>query len=93
MTKPAESDTKQSTLNELAEQLRNFHESADALADRLHTGDTTGQTDPNLIEAAKHLYHELLRKASDDLERVPPQPCDALVTGHRRRNRALGTRH
>ena len=88
MTKPADSNTKQSTFIELAEQLRNFHESANALAVCLHTGDTTSKTDPNLIEAAKHLYHKLLRKASDDQERVPPQPCEsslAEVTRDRRR--------
>ena len=71
MTTPVESNAKQSTSSELADRLRNFHESADALADYLRTGDIASQTDPNMIEAAKHLYHKLLRKASDDLERVP----------------------
>ena len=74
-TTPAESNTKQSTFSELAQRLRNFHESASALADCLRAGDIASQTDPNMIEAAKHLYHKLLRKASDDLERMPSQPC------------------
>ena len=37
--------------NTLAERLRNFHESAGALADRVHTGDIACQTDPNVVEA------------------------------------------
>ena len=61
-TTPAESNTEQSTFGELAEQLRNIHESAKALADCLRTGDITGQTVSNMIEAAKHLYHKMLKK-------------------------------
>ena len=70
--KPAEPNTKQDIFSESAERLRNFHESANALADRLHTSDIISPTNPNVVEAVKHLYHKLLRKASDDLERVPP---------------------
>ena len=78
MTKPAESKMKQSSFGELAEQVRNFHGSADALADCLHAGDIS-QTDPNLIEAAKHLYHKLLRKTNDEMECMPSQTCDGRL--------------
>ena len=54
ISKLAESDTKQSTFSELAEQLRNFHESADPLADRLQTGDITSQTPvPQIAEKSE----------------------------------------
>ena len=79
MTKPAESNTKQSTFGEVAGRLLNFHESAKALATCLRTGDITRQADPNMIEAAKHLHHKLLREASDNLERVLPQPCESSL--------------
>ena len=46
LTKPAELDMKQDIFSESTERLRNFHECASALTDRLHTGDITGQTDP-----------------------------------------------
>ena len=75
--KLAELITKHVIFSELAERLRNFRESADALADRLHTGDITSQTDPNVVDAPEHLYHKLLRKVNDDLERVLPQPCES----------------
>ena len=65
ITKSAELNTKQDIFSELA------------LADRPHTGDITSQKDPNVVEAAKHLYHKLLRKANGDLERVPPLPCES----------------
>ena len=74
--------------------LRNFYESANALVDCLHAGDITSQTDPNMIEAAKHLCHKLLRKARDDMERVPPQPCEkslAEVARDKRRCLRHGT--
>ena len=47
-----------------------------------------------MVEAAKHLYHRLLRKASDDMERVPPQPCkssQAEVTRDKKRCLRHGT--
>ena len=75
----AESTTKQSTFSELAERLRNFHESANALAVCSHAGDITSQTDPNMIEAAKHLCHKLLRKASENMEHVPPRSCECQL--------------
>ena len=37
ITRPSELNVKQDICSELAERLRNFHEGADALADRLHT--------------------------------------------------------
>ena len=83
ITKPAEMNTKQDTFSELAERHRNSRESANTLPDRLHTGDITSQTDPNVLETAKHLYHKLLRKAQDHIERMPPQPCESsLQEGH-----------
>ena len=88
ITESAEPNTKQDIFSELAERLRNFHESANALADRLHTGDIISQTDPNMIEAAKHVYFKLLRKDGDDMEHVPPQPGEspiAEVTRDKRR--------
>ena len=43
-----------------------------------------------MAEAAKHLYHKLLRQASDDLERVPPQPCESsLAEATRDKRRCL----
>ena len=94
ITKPAKLNTKQDIFSELAERLRNFHGSADALADRLHAGDSTSPTDPNVVEAAKHLYHKLLRNATVDLECMPPQPCEsslAEVTRDKRRCFRHGT--
>ena len=85
ITKLAELNTKLVIFSEMAERLRNFRESADALPDRLHTGDITSQTDPNAVEATKHLYHKLLRKVTDDLERVPPRPCESSVAEVTRR--------
>ena len=64
-------------LDELAERLGNFHESARALAVRLHTRSITRQTDLSMI-AVKHICHKLLGKTSDDLERVTPQPREGL---------------
>ena len=72
MTTPGESSTNPGNLGELAERLGNFHESARALADCLHTRDITRQRDPSTIKAARHMYHKLLEKASDDLERMTP---------------------
>ena len=45
MTTPGESNTNPGILDELAERLGNFHESARALAESLHTHDITRQTD------------------------------------------------
>ena len=64
---------RQVILDELAERLGNLHESAPALADCLQTCDVTRKTDLSMIEAAKCLFHKLLGKASDNLERVTPQ--------------------
>ena len=76
MTTLGESNTDPGILDELAERLGNFHESARALADCLHT--VSRQTDLSMIEAATHMYHKLLEKASNDLERVTPQPRESL---------------
>ena len=90
---------------ELTERLGNFHESARSLADCWHTSDITRQTDLSMIEAANHMYHKLLEKASDDPERVTPHPCEGLHAEatrdkrrcprprHRMRNLALAPRH
>ena len=65
-----------------------------ALADRLHTSDIISQTDLNVVEAAKHLHHKLLRKANDDMERIQPQPCESFpaeITRDKRRCPRHGT--
>ena len=66
------SNTNRALLDELAERLGNFHESARALADCLQTRNVTRKTDKSMIEAAKCMFHKLLGEASDDLERVTP---------------------
>ena len=83
MTTPGESSTNPGNLGELAERLGNFHESARALADCLHTRDITRQTDPSTIKAAKQMYHKLLEKASDDLERMTPCRGHTTVSSSR----------
>ena len=46
--------------------------------ERLHTREITRQTDLSMIVAAQRVYHKLLETASDDLERVTPQPPESL---------------
>ena len=77
-TTPAESNPNREILDELAERLGNFHESARALADCLQTRDVTRKTDQSTIEAAKCMFHKLLGEATDDLERVTPQSRKSL---------------
>ena len=57
MTTPGEPNRTPGIL-ELAERLGNFHESARALADCLHTRDITRQTDLSMIEVAEHMCHK-----------------------------------
>ena len=66
-TVPAESNPNRGILDELAERLGNFHESARALADCLQTRDVTRTTDQSMIEAVKRMFHKLLGEASGDL--------------------------
>ena len=73
MTSPGESNTNPGILDELAERLGNFHESACALAVCLQTRDITC-----MIEAAKCMFHKLLGEASDDLDRVTLQSREDL---------------
>ena len=75
---PDEPNLNRGILDELAERLGNFHESARALADCLQTRNVTRKTDQSMIEAAKCMFHKLLGEASDDLERVTPQSCKSL---------------
>ena len=65
-------------LDELAERLVNFHESARALARCLQTRVVTRKTYQGMIEAAKGMFHKLKWEASDDLERVTPQSRKCL---------------
>ena len=57
---PAESKLNRGILDELAERLGNFHESARALADCLQTRNVTRKTDQSVIEAAKCMFNKLL---------------------------------
>ena len=70
---PAETSTSRGTLDELAERLGNFHDSARALSSCLQKHDVSRKTDQSMIEAAKCMFHKLLREASDDLECVTPR--------------------
>ena len=74
----AETNLNGGILDELAERLGNFHESARALADCLQTRDVTRKTDESTMEAAKCMFHKLLGEASDDLERVTSQSRKGL---------------
>ena len=65
-----ESNTKQGTLSELAERLRNFHESANALTNCLQTRDTTRKTDQSMLETAKSMFSKFLEETNDDLDRA-----------------------
>ena len=65
-------------LDELAERLENFHDSARALASCLQTRDVTRKSDHSMIEAAECMFHKLLGEANDDLECVTPQSRERL---------------
>ena len=60
-------------LDELAQRLGNFHESALALHDCLQIRNVTRETDQSMIEAVKCMFHKLLGEASDDLGCVTPR--------------------
>ena len=77
---PAETNQSRGTLDELAERLGNFHDSARALASCLQNHDISHKTDQSMIEAAKCMFHKLLGVASDDLERVTPRSRESLCT-------------
>ena len=77
-TVPAWSKMNRGILDELAERLGNFHDSALALADCLQTRNVTREADQSMIEAAKCMIHRLLGEASDDLERVTSQSREGL---------------
>ena len=72
--------TSRGILDGLAERLGNFHDSARALASCLQNRDVSGNTDQSMIEAAKCMFHKLLGKASDDLERATPRSRESLCT-------------
>ena len=76
-------------LDELAERLRNFHDSARALASCLQNHDVSCKTDQSVIEAAKCMFHKLLGEVRDDLDRVTSQsqggsPCAEIKQNKRR---------
>ena len=53
---PAETSTSRGTLDELAERLGNFHDSARALSSCLQKHDVSRKTDQSMIEAAKCMF-------------------------------------
>ena len=73
----AKTSTSCGTLDELAERLGSFHESARALVHCLQKRDVPRTTDQSMTEAAKCMFHKLLEEVKDDLDRVTPQshPC------------------
>ena len=87
-TTPAVTNQNREILDELAERLGNFHDSARALAICLQTRDVARETDQSMIEAAKCMFHKLLGETSDDLERVTLQSSESLhieTTRYKRR--------
>ena len=70
---PAKTSTSRGTLDELAERLGRFHESARALASCLQKQDVSRKTDQSMIEAATCMFHKLLGEVRDDLDRVTSQ--------------------
>ena len=104
-TMPAGTNLSREILDELAERLGNFHDSARALASCLQNRDVSRKTDQSMIEAAKCMFHKLLGEASDDLECVTPQHTkvsmqrphstniDVLVSRHRVEHLVLVPRH
>ena len=77
---PVETDPSRGILDELAERLGNFHESARALADCLQKHDVSRKTDQSMIEAARCMFHKWLGEARDDLDRVTPRSQESLST-------------
>ena len=75
-----EPNTDSGILDELAERLGNFHESARALVDCLQTRNVNRKPDQCMIETAKCMFHKLLGEASDDLDRVTLQSREDLRT-------------
>ena len=92
---PAETNPSRGILDELAERLENFHDSARAPASCPQNHDVSRRTDQSVIEAAKCMCHKLLGEASDDLERhakvsLPrPHGTNVDVFVPRRRVRSL----
>ena len=106
-TSPAGIILNREILDELAETLGNFRDSARALASCLQNRDVSRKTDQSIIKAAKCMFHKLLGEANDDLERVTPRSheslhielrphgtnVDVLVPRHRVRNLVPVPRH
>ena len=98
ITKLAELNAKQDIFSELVERLRNFRETTNALADRLHTGDTTSQPDPNVVGCQTSVPHNdekrvMIWNACRHSPVTHGTNDDVFPTGHRRGNRALDPRH
>ena len=72
--------TSRGTLDELAERLRNFHDSARALGGCLQKHDVSRKTDQSMIEATRCMFHKLLGEARDDLDRLTPRLQEGLCT-------------
>ena len=75
---PSKTSTSRGTLDELAERLGSFHESARALASCLQKHDVSRKTHQSMIEAAKCMFHKFLGEVRDDLDRVTPRSQEGL---------------
>ena len=67
-------------MDEVAERLGKFHESASALACCLQKHGVSRKTHQSMIEAAKCMFHKLPGEVKDDLDRVTPQSQEGLCT-------------
>ena len=75
-----ETDPSHGILDELAERLGNFHDSARTLACCLQKHDVSRKTDQRMVEAARCMFHKLLGEARDDLDRLTPRSQEGLST-------------
>ena len=75
-----ETDPSHGILDEPAERLGNFHDSARTLAFCLQKHDVSRKTDQRMIEAARWMFHILLGEARNDLDRLTPRSQEGLST-------------
>ena len=75
-----EADRCHGILDELAQRLGDFQESARALASCLQKHDVSRKTDQSMIEAARCMFHKLLEEVRDDLDRLTPRQREGLCT-------------
>ena len=67
-------------LDEQAERVGNFHESARAQTCRLQKHDVSRENKRSMIEAARCMFHKLLGEARDDLDPATPRSQESLCT-------------